>query len=129
MCFIVAVDSDEKQIDRLVENEPAEPVYLWPLLKNVLRSVKREFRQFHTDQLNGHLKRINDDIIDHRQQHLDATLSFLVESDLAQLEQELFIARHNTRVKGHTSVRLELGLLAPIFTAHFIYLVFVEPQR
>ena len=113
----------------MVENEVPEPVYLWPLLKNILRSVKREFSHFHRDQLNGHLKQINDDIIEHRQQHLDATLSFLVESDLAQLEQELFIERHNKRVKGHSSVRLELGLLAPIFTAHFIYLVFVEPQR
>ena len=113
----------------MVENEVPEPIYLWPLLKNILRSVKREFYHFHRDQLNGHLKRINDDIIEHRQRHLDATLSFLVESDLAQLEQELYIARHNTRVKGHTSVRLELGRLAPIFTAHFIYLVFVEPQR
>jgi len=118
---------DEK-LDNATNDPPQPPVKLWPLVKSAICGIWKKLVLFHRGQINHHFVQIKRDQCDHRQKHLDVTLAFLIESDLAQLEQALFVAQHRRQDVANVKAPLELGLLAPVFVAHFVYLVFAEPN-
>ena len=119
---------DEK-LDNATNDPPQQPVKLWPLVNSAICGIWKKLVLFNHGQINHHFVQIKRDHCDHRQKHLDVTLAFLVESDLAKLEQALFVAQHRRQDVANVKAPLELGLLAPVFVAHFVYLVFAEPNR
>ena len=115
-------------LDRSQPSEPSsETVHLWPLVKSYARASFQKLSALHSDQLNGHLRQIRLDESEYRQKHLESCLAFLVEADLSKLEQDFYVSQNS--IPKNRGTRLELGILAPIFIAQFIYMVYAEPQK
>ena len=119
---------DEADNVQQEQDDPGPPVKLWPLVMSAISETCQKLRDIHRGQVNHHHAQIKHDQAAHRQAHLEVTLSLLIESDLAQLEQALYVAQHHCKAIVKAAP-VELGLLAPVFVAHFVYMVFAEPNR